>query len=528
MNAIQSPYRPNRFQTPTISGGSNIVCYCCGNSGHRAKDPRCPAEGMSCNNCHKLGHFARVCRQSRSNSKPVILRFNNQNKTSGDKQSHEINKSSSGSRGNIRYVSDFPFPVPEESVSDDEYVFELGVTGRMPQATVKIGEFPVDFIVDSGATVNVLDNATFSKINANSQITLSSTNLKLFPYGSSTPLSIQGSFTSQISHRDKVTNAMFVVVKNENSGSLLGHKTATDLELFQEHANFHPIQNISDSSDGFVQTFATKYPQVFNGIGKLNDFQLQLHIDPSVPPVAQAPRRIPFHIRKAVQTKIDELEPLDIIEPVRGPTRWVSPLVPVPKADGDICVCVDMRQANSAIIREWHPIPTIEETLQELQGTTVFSKLDLQSSYHQIELHPDSRPITTFATKKGLYQYTQLMFSISGPEIYQHLLQQILQGCPGIQNISNDIIVFRKTRQEHDHNLDIVLQRLKDSGLTLNQDKFLFGVPNLTFFWSRIVSIRCQPRHQESRSHPRNEGTHQRCGSTQFPRTCHLLFTFYP
>ncbi|CAB3999606.1 Hypothetical predicted protein, partial [Paramuricea clavata] len=94
---------------------------------------------------------------------------------------------------------------------------------------------------------------------------------------------------------------------------------------------------------------------------------------------AQAPRRIPFHIRKAVQAKLDELETLGIIEPVNGPTPWVSPLASVPKPNGDIRVCVDMRQANSAIIRECHPILTIEETLQELQGATIFSKFDLRS-----------------------------------------------------------------------------------------------------------------------------------------------------
>ena len=104
------------------------------------------------------------------------------------------------------------------------------------------------------------------------------------------------------------------------------------------------------------------------GIGKLNDFQLQLPVDKSLPPVAQAPCRILFHILKAVQTKLDELETLGIIEPVKGPTLWVSPPVAVPKPNGDIRVCVDMRQANSAIIRERHPILTIEETLQKLQG----------------------------------------------------------------------------------------------------------------------------------------------------------------
>ena len=154
------------------------ICYCCGNVGHRAKDPRCPAEGMSCNNCGKLGHFARVCR-SRSNQKDQ-----NRKNTSQD----EINKRTIGSRGEIRYVYGASLPAAGESSSEDEYVFELGATGRMPHAIVKIGDFPVDLIVDSGATVNVLDNSTFLEINAQSPIPLSETHLKLFPYGSSTPL----------------------------------------------------------------------------------------------------------------------------------------------------------------------------------------------------------------------------------------------------------------------------------------------------------------------------------------------------
>ena len=123
-----------------------------------------------------------------------------------------------------------------------------------------------------------------------------------------------------------------------------------------------------------------------------------------------------------------------------------------------------------------------------------FSKLDLRSGYHQIELHPESRPITTFATQNGLYQYTQLMFGVSSaPEIYQHVIQQVLQGCRGVRNISDDIIVFGKTRDEHDQNLETVLQRLQQSNLTLNQEKCLFGVNKLTFFGHEVSASGISP-----------------------------------
>ena len=106
----------------------------------------------------------------------------------------------------------------------------------------------------------------------------------------------------------------------------------------------------------------------------------------SVQPIAQSVRRVPFQLREKVDKKLDELLAADIIEEVpEGPTSWISPLV-IPKPDGDIRVCVDMRRANEAIVRERHPIPSVEELLHRLNGSTKFSKLDLKWGFHQITL----------------------------------------------------------------------------------------------------------------------------------------------
>jgi len=121
-----------------------------------------------------------------------------------------------------------------------------------------------------------------------------------------------------------------------------------------------------------------------------------------------------------------------------------------------------MRRANEAIIRERYPIPTVDEVLQSLNQSTVFSKLDLKWGYQQFELHPDSRTITAFTTHCGLYQYKRLMFGISSvPEVYQHVIQQSLQGCDGVANISDGIIIHGKNTEEHDRRLQRVLERLK-------------------------------------------------------------------
>ena len=83
--------------------------------------------------------------------------------------------------------------------------------------------------------------------------------------------------------------------------------------------------------------------------------------------------------------------------------------------------------------------------------------------YHQKELHWDSCSITTLIPYCGLFQYKRLMFGISfAPEVYQHVIQQVLSDCEGVGNISDDIIVHGKTTEEHDERLKQVLEKLKE------------------------------------------------------------------
>lgn len=177
---------------------------------------------------------------------------------------------------------------------------------------------------------------------------------------------------------------------------------------------------------------------------------------------------------------MEELLKLDVIEKVEGPTSWVNPLVVVEKPNGDIRICLDMRQANQAIVREKHPVPTVEETLQEVSNAKVFSKLDLNMAFHQIELHPDSRDITTFAAPNGLYRYKRLLFGVNmATEKFQQIVWQIIQDCPGAYNLHDDLRVVGANDEEHDENLERVMRKLEESGLTLNYDKCEIGVGSM-------------------------------------------------
>ena len=141
-----------------------------------------------------------------------------------------------------------------------------------------------------------------------------------------------------------------------------------------------------------------------------------------------------------------------------------------------------MQQANMAVKRERYLIPTIDEVLQDLNQSKFFSKLDLNPAYHQIELAPESRDITTFGTHDGLYRYKRLMFGIRCvPEMYQKVIRQVLQDCEGAHNILDDVIVHATTEEEHDHRFENVVRVLSSKGLTLNRNKCQFKMSHLEF-----------------------------------------------
>lgn len=131
----------------------------------------------------------------------------------------------------------------------------------------------------------------------------------------------------------------------------------------------------------------------------------------------------------------------------------------VPKANANVIrLCVVMCRANEAVVSERFPIPTVEEVLQDLNISTVFSKLDIKTAYHQIQLSEKSREITTFMTHQALYRYKHLMFGVScAPELYNKVLQQTLSGLDGVSSISDDTVVHGEMQTQHDERLKALL-----------------------------------------------------------------------
>ncbi|XP_037509314.1 uncharacterized protein K02A2.6-like [Rhipicephalus sanguineus] len=246
---------------------------------------------------------------------------------------------------------------------------------------------------------------------------------------------------------------------------------------------------------------ATLHAELFKGLGTLKDeYVIRLKPD-AVPFSLSVPRRIPIPLLEVVCRELDKLESAEVIRRIDKPTPWCSGLVVVRKDDGSYRLCVDLTQLNKVVLRERHILPTVEQVLGLLGDATVFSRLDATASFHQVKLSADSQELTTFITTYGRYCFCRLPFGItSAPEYFQKQMARILEGQEGVANMRDDILVFGRTRQEHDARLSQVLSRLAKAGITSNEDKCRFGVSEVSFLGVVVSAkgIRLDPSKVEA------------------------------
>ena len=176
------------------------------------------------------------------------------------------------------------------------------------------------------------------------------------------------------------------------------------------------------------------------------------------------------------------MEEADVIMKVTEPTDWCSPIVVVPKDNGDVRICVDLRRLNREVRRERYVLPTLEDMVTKLSGATVFTHLDLTSGYYHIELDSDSTKLTTFITPYGRYCFKRLPFGISSAsEIFQRRMTEMLEGIEGVEASQDDILVAGRTMKEHDEKLRKVLDVIQKTGLKLNLTKSVWRKTEVTF-----------------------------------------------
>ena len=169
----------------------------------------------------------------------------------------------------------------------------------------------------------------------------------------------------------------------------------------------------------------------------------------------------------------------------------------MPKKNGTVRICVDLKMLNENVLREIHPLPKVDKTLALLSGATCFTKLDASSGFWQIPLSTDSRLLTTFLTPHGTFCLNKLPDISCAPELFQKRVSNILEGLQGVVCQIDDVLVFGATRKEHDDRLIAVMRRLESAGVTLNLGKCEFAKDQVQFLGHQVSKAGVQAAPQK-------------------------------
>ena len=235
------------------------------------------------------------------------------------------------------------------------------------------------------------------------------------------------------------------------------------------------------NEEAVVSQLKVEYPEVFSDLpGKTTACQMRIDTGEAAPRRSH-PYRVPDRLKEGVRSEVNKLVELGIVVPSTSP--WASPVVPVPKTDGTVRVCVDYRKLNEVTTADPYYMATMDEILERVGGSRIMSKIDLAKGFYQVEVEPSSQEKTAFVSPYGKFQFQRMPFGLkNAPAMFQRLMEVVLGDC---YNYSapyiDDIIVFSENAEEHVQHLRCVLDALRQYGLTIKEAKCEWGRVKLEY-----------------------------------------------
>ncbi|XP_040377702.1 uncharacterized protein LOC121053815 [Oryza brachyantha] len=182
------------------------------------------------------------------------------------------------------------------------------------------------------------------------------------------------------------------------------------------------------------------YPDVFSeelpGMHPDRDIEFIVELMPGTAPISKRPYRMPANELEGLKNQIRELQEKGFVRPSSSP--WGAPVLFVKKKDGSMQMCVDYHSLNEVRIKNRYPLPRINDLFDQLEGATVFSKIDLRSGYHQLKIREEDIQKTAFSTRYGLYEFTVMSFGLTNaPAYFMNLMNKVF-----MEYLDKFVVVF--------------------------------------------------------------------------------------
>lgn len=324
--------------------------------------------------------------------------------------------------------------------------------------------------------------------------------MNAYGFNASIPIPILGEFTTTLRCNYKRVKARFLVLDG-NADNLLGYYAANKLglielkrdKIFQDWYDdkIFNVTSIKKSASLNPEFDAKKlYPNLFKAsISHFKDVEVVIDTDASIKPIQGPPYPIPIPLLQKTEMKIMKMLEDGIIERTSGKVTWLSPMHVVPKCDPvtkeviGVRITSNNKALNKAIKLEKRFMPSVKTLTHELNGMSVFSKIDLRDAFNQILIADGSRQLTAFTTPWGIFRYCRLNMGLAiASEIFQNILSDILKHIPHQKLATDDIIVYGKDVAECEKYTRMVLEALSQVDATLSEDKCEFMKNEISFF----------------------------------------------
>ncbi|GJU48876.1 putative reverse transcriptase domain-containing protein [Tanacetum coccineum] len=235
--------------------------------------------------------------------------------------------------------------------------------------------------------------------------------------------------------------------------------------------------------DKIAQEYLSKGCDVFLAHITAKEDKDKIDLVPGVAPVARAPYRLAPSEMKELAEQLQELSDKGFIRPKSSP--WGAPVLFVKKKDGSFRMCIEYRELNKLMVKNRYPLPRIDDMFDQLQGSSVYSKIDLRSSYHQLRVREEDIPKTAFRTRYDHYEFQVMPFGLTNtPAVFMDLINRVCK--PYLDKFVivfiDDILIYSKNKEEHEEHLRLILELLKKEELYAKFSKCKFWISKIRQF----------------------------------------------
>ncbi|KAL0544422.1 hypothetical protein IC582_019537 [Cucumis melo] len=246
--------------------------------------------------------------------------------------------------------------------------------------------------------------------------------------------------------------------------------------------------DVSLSLEPVVRDYSDVFPEELPGLPPHKEIEFAIELEPGTVPISKAPNRMAPAKLKELKVQLQELLHKGFIRPSVSP--WGAPILFVKKKDGSMRLCINYRELNKVTVKNRYPLPRIDDLFDQLQGATVFSKINLRSGYHQLRIKDGDVPKTAFRSRYGHYEFIVMSFGLTNaPTVFMDLMNRVFREFLDTFVIVfiNDILIYSKMEAEHEEHLRMVLQTLQDNKLYTKFSKCEFWLKQVSFL-GHVVS----------------------------------------